>query len=42
MPKMAISLAVVVFGLASMMDLHAASLAGVTLPDTGREHNACT
>jgi hypothetical protein len=36
MPKMAISLAVVVFGLASMMDLHAASLAGVTLPDTAQ------
>jgi len=34
MQKTAISLAVVVFVVASMLDLHAASLAGVTLPDT--------
>jgi hypothetical protein len=33
MQKTAISLAVVVFLLASMSDLHASSLAGVTLPD---------
>ena len=33
MQKTAISLAVVVFVVASMLDLHAASLAGVTLPD---------
>ena len=34
MRKTAISLAAVMFVLASMFDLHAASLAGVTLPDT--------
>ena len=34
MRKSVISLAVVVFVVASMFDLHAASLAGVTLPDT--------
>jgi len=34
MQKTAISLAVAVFVVASMFDLHAASLAGVTLPDT--------
>jgi hypothetical protein len=34
MRKTALSLAVVVFVVASMFDLHAASLAGVTLPDT--------
>jgi len=34
MQKTAISLAVVVLVLASMSDLHASSLAGVTLPDT--------
>ena len=34
MRKTAMSLAVVVFVVASMFDLHAASLAGVTLPDT--------
>jgi chalcone isomerase-like protein len=34
MRKTAISLAVVVFVMAAMFDLHAASLAGVTLPDT--------
>ena len=34
MQKTAISLAVVMFVVASMFDLHAASLAGVTLPDT--------
>ncbi|MGB8768559.1 MAG: chalcone isomerase family protein [Candidatus Korobacteraceae bacterium] len=36
MRKTAISLAVVVFVLTSMFDLHAASLAGVTLPDTAQ------
>jgi len=34
MPKTAISLAVVVLVVATMFDLHAGSLAGVTLPDT--------
>jgi hypothetical protein len=34
MRKTALSLAVVVFVVTSMFDLHAASLAGVTLPDT--------
>ena len=34
MRKTSISLAVVVFVMASMFELHAASLAGVTLPDT--------
>jgi len=36
MRKTVISLAVVVFVLASMFELHAASLAGVTLPDTAQ------
>jgi len=34
MRKTALSFAVAVFGLASILNLHAASLAGVTLPDT--------
>ena len=34
MRKISISLAVVVFVVVSMFDLHAASLAGVTLPET--------
>jgi hypothetical protein len=36
MKKTAISLAVLVFVLASLSDLHATSLAGVTLPDTAQ------
>src|SRR5271157_1040137 len=36
MRKTVISLAVVVFVLSSMLDLHAASLAGVTLPDAAQ------
>ena len=34
MRKTALSLAIAVFFMASMLGLHAASLAGVTLPDT--------